>query len=63
METINVRGLPDPIVRAIETFVAALRRQLEPGGRKPGRIDLPHWPGIAVPIEQLRRVEVYRNVG
>lgn len=62
METINVRGLPEPVVRALESMVETLRRQMttDPAG-KPGvkktNGQIPRWPGKV--IGALTREEIY----
>lgn len=67
METIDVKGLPEPVSRALQTVVEALRDQVrneaEENGAKAKKAvkDLPVWPGTV--IGPLRREEIYEDVG
>jgi hypothetical protein len=59
MEHINVEGLPEPVARALEAMVQALREQLAKDQKKePG--ELPVWPGTV--IGSLTREEIYDDV-
>jgi hypothetical protein len=56
MESINVEGLPEPVARAVQAMVQALREQLAHDQKKaPG--ELPVWPGTV--IGSLTREEIY----
>ena len=63
MENINVRGLPEPVVRALESMVETLRRQMTSQPQKQGQaavngqLALPRWPGKV--IGTLSREEIY----
>lgn len=62
METIDVSELPEPIARAIAEQVQYWRAQA--AKRRAGRPPvLPRWPGIAPPPAELRRCQLYENVG
>ena len=59
MENINVEGLPEPVARAVQAMVQALREQLAKEQKKePG--ELPFWPGTV--IGSLTREEIYDDV-
>jgi hypothetical protein len=59
MESINVEGLPEPVARAIQTMVQALREQLAQEQRKePAELSV--WPGTV--IGALTREEIYDDV-
>lgn len=59
MQQIDVSDLPEPIVRAIEEMVAAMRRQL--GKAPPEKVgagkDLPLWEGDV--LGSLSREDLY----
>lgn len=62
MDTIDVRGLPDPLVQAIQRMVEILRDQLQENGKPaampaPRKVSLPVWPGGV--IGSLRREDLY----
>jgi hypothetical protein len=59
MEHINAEGLPEPVARAVEAMVQALREQLAKNQMKePG--ELPVWRGTV--IGSLTREEIYDDV-
>jgi hypothetical protein len=60
---IDLEGLPEEDVKAVESFVQSLRRGqgAKPRGRSAAR-DFPNWPGVSAPPERLRRVEIYKDV-
>jgi hypothetical protein len=59
MEHINVEGLPEPVARAVEAMVQALRKQLAKDQKEePG--ELPVWRGAV--IGSLTREEIYDDV-
>jgi hypothetical protein len=59
METINVEGLPEPVVRAVEAMVQTLREQLVKGEKKEP-VEFPLWRGTV--IGSLRREAIYDDV-
>jgi hypothetical protein len=67
METINVKGLPEPVVRALAAVVDALRSQAPSEGVKKSiekgetRRELPVLPGTV--YGSLTRKEIYEDVG
>ena len=66
MKTIDVQGLPEPVVRALQMAVDGLRKEFgpceaEPKRKKQGSKELPMWKGSAPPLEMMRREEIYRN--
>jgi hypothetical protein len=69
VENINVRGLPEPVARALENMVDALRRQTaaQPPARQQqqtspnGTLQLDHRPGKV--IGRLTREELYDDAG
>ncbi len=65
MKTLNVEGLPEPVVRALQTVVETLRGEhhVEPEDHhaKPTRRELPVLPGTV--IGSLSRKEIYKDVG
>jgi hypothetical protein len=59
--TIDVAGLPAPVVIALEAVVATLRQELQPRSprdRQP--VKLPSWPGTVV--GELTREEIYGDL-
>jgi hypothetical protein len=61
METISVKGLPEPIVRAVEAMVQALREQLtNTKGQRKEPVELPLWRGTV--IGSLTREDIYDDV-
>jgi hypothetical protein len=62
MQHIDVSDLPEPVARAIETMVQALRQQLaEPAAIKPPTRELPRWEGQVTGT--LTREEIYDDEG
>lgn len=57
METIDVRGLPEPFAQAIEAMVEMLRRQNN--GRKPSTPPTPFPIKRGTVIEPLTREQIY----
>lgn len=60
--TFDTNGWPDRIVRMVERFISSLGKKF---GDKPPIEDprpLPLWPGVSLPPEKLRRVEIYQDV-
>jgi hypothetical protein len=60
MQLIDVSGLPEPVARAIEAMVQALREQLAQTTPKKVVKDLPLWDGQV--IGNLSREEIYDDV-
>lgn len=61
MRTINVDGLPEPIVRSLEAMVHAVREEMNSADKPQQRVELPVWSGrILCP---LTREEIYKDVG
>jgi hypothetical protein len=62
METINVEGLPEPVVRAVAAMVQTLREQLaqETKQAKQEPTELPLWRGTV--IGSLSREDIYDDV-
>jgi len=61
MLTINVDGWPDRVVKMIEHLVQTLSHQLRNKPQNQRTPELPLWPGVSLPPEKLRRVEIYRD--
>lgn len=60
MDQIDVRGLPEPVARAIQAMVEALRSQLvQPVPRTAAR-ELPRWEGQVQ--GNLTREEIYDDI-
>jgi hypothetical protein len=60
MKVIDVEGLPDEIVQALEQIVQALRERVGLGQEAPRRqVDLPVWPGTV--LGRLTREEIYED--
>ncbi len=59
MRTINVEGLPEPVVRAMEIVVETVRQQLNVDDRPRSRLQLPVWPGKI--IGPMSRTEIYED--
>ncbi|MBN1396270.1 MAG: hypothetical protein JW959_14700 [Pirellulales bacterium] len=60
MKTINVEGLPEPVVRSLEVVVKAVREQVHTPVNPRPPVDLPIWPGKV--IGDLTRRELYEDV-
>ncbi len=61
MKTINVEGLPDPIVRSLEVVVQTLREQLRAADKPRRHVKLSVRKGKVV--GPLTREEIYNDVG
>ena len=61
MLTINVDGWPDRVVKMIENLVQTLGSQLHNKPCNQQSPELPLWPGVSLPPEKLRRLEIYRD--
>ena len=59
MEHINVEGLPEPVARAVQAMVQALREHLAKEQKKEFA-ELPVWPGTV--IGSLTREDIYDDV-
>jgi hypothetical protein len=58
MDTVDLRGLPEPIARAVEAMVETIRQQLAKGTpAKPPAREFPRWPGTV--LGTLSREEIY----
>ncbi len=63
MDTIDVRGLPEPVARALESLAESMKRQLNRDQRRgsPDRVRLTTRPGKV--LGPLTRAEIYDDVG
>ncbi len=63
MDTIDVRGLPEPVARALEALAESMKRQLNPEARQrtADRVKLTTRPGKV--LRPLTRAEIYDDVG
>ena len=63
MNTIDVRGLPEPVARALQSLTESLRQQLNPdrGRASEDRVKLMTRPGKV--LGPLTRTEIYKDVG
>lgn len=59
MKQINVEGLPEAVVEAIEALVEALRAEFGSSETRGRRVELPKWPGKV--IGTLTREEIYED--
>jgi len=57
METLAVRGLPEPIVRALDVVVQMARNLARTNSSKQQRVELSVWKGNVV--GRLTRREIY----
>ncbi len=57
MGTIDVSDLPEPVARAVEAMVQAVRQQLGRAAPKEQPKDLPRWEGQV--LGNLTREEIY----
>ena len=71
--SVNLEGLSEEAVRAVEFLVETLRKLATKADKKPGRTeqgteqnaaprDLPIWPGLAPALEEMTRREIYKGV-
>ncbi|WP_089934566.1 hypothetical protein [Candidatus Entotheonella palauensis] len=60
METIDVRGLPEPLARAVEAMVRTLREQFNGKEQQKRPVKLPVWKGTVK--GSLRREDIYDDV-
>jgi hypothetical protein len=60
MQTIDVSDLPEPLARAVEAMVQALREQLHGQEQKQQPVHLPVWQGMVK--STLRREDIYDDV-
>jgi hypothetical protein len=60
MEQIDVHGLPEPVARAIQAMVEALRDQLARPAPKTEARELPRWEGQV--RGNLTREELYDDI-
>ncbi len=61
MKTINVEGLPEPIVRSFEAMVQTVREEMGEAEKPRQRVELPVWSGEI--LCALTREEIYKDVG
>ena len=61
MKTINVEGLPEPIVRSLEVMVQAVREEISNAEKSRERVKLSIKKGDV--LGPLTREEIYRDVG
>ena len=61
METIDVSGLPEPIVQQLKAMVCILRKQLSGQKPKKQQATLPVWRGTVT--GSLTRNDIYNDVG
>jgi len=57
MKTINVEGLPEPVVRAVEVVVETVRKQLHTPEKPQTPVESPAWPGKV--IGKISRTKIY----
>ena len=60
MKTINVDGLPDPIIRSLEVVVQTFREEICAEEKPREQVKLPVWPGKV--LGPLTREEIYKDV-
>ncbi len=60
MKSINVEGIPEPVVRAFAFMIHAVRAQLKVQPQRP-RVKLPVYKGKT--ISSLSRRDVYADIG
>jgi len=61
MKTINVEGLPDPVVRSLEAMVQTLKTEIGNEEKPRRRVELSVKKGEV--IGPLTREEIYKDVG
>jgi hypothetical protein len=61
VKTINVEGLPEPIVRSLEVMVQAVREEISNAEKSRERVKLSIKKGDV--LGPLTREEIYRDVG
>ena len=61
METIDVKGLPEPFARAVRAMVETLRQQLQSEETPRRKVKFATRPGRV--IGNLTREEIYEDVG
>ena len=61
MTSINVEGLPEPVIEALAQLVEALREQFQAAKEIRPHVDLLVFPGKV--IGKLTREEIYEDVG
>ncbi len=61
MRTIDVDGVPEPIVRSFEAIVETVRHEFKQAEKPRGRVELPRWPGKV--LGALTREAIYEDVG
>ena len=61
MKTIDVDGLPEPIIRSLEAMVQAVREQVSSADKPRQRVQLSVKKGNV--ISPLTREEIYKDAG
>lgn len=60
MKTVDVSDLPEPLARAVEAMVQAMREQLNRKEQRTQPVKLPRWKGTVK--GSLRREDIYDDV-
>ena len=60
MKTVDVSDLPEPLARAVEAMVQAMREQLNGKEQRKQSVNLPVWKGTVK--SSLRREDIYDDV-
>jgi hypothetical protein len=60
MKTVDVSDLPEPLARAVEAMVQAMREQLNSTEQTKQPVKLPVWKGTVK--SALRREDIYDDV-
>jgi hypothetical protein len=60
MKTVDVSDLPEPLARAVEAMVQAMRKQLNGEEQRKQPVNLPVWKGTVK--SSLRREDIYDDV-
>jgi len=60
MKTVDVSDLPEPLARAVEAMVQAMREQLNGEEQRRQPVNLPVWKGTVK--SSLRREDIYDDV-
>ena len=60
MKTVDVSDLPEPLARAVEAMVQAMREQLNGKEQTKQPVKLPVWKGTVK--SSLRREDIYDDV-
>lgn len=60
--TINVEDWPESFIGMVEDLAEQINRHVRRDAGHQELDELPRWPGVAPPPEQLRREEIYKDV-